>query len=110
MRFLKFLRRHHEASDRMEIPTLGGILDLYAQYVKQNDCLLFSGIVPHLFQVMPGVWDQYFIKKLKEKPDFQPRFDENEPDDLWDVDVIANNVFSSSQFPKETNGRNFQIK
>ena len=93
MRFLKFLRLHHEAHDRMEIRALGGILDLYAQYVKQNDCLLFSGTAPHLFQVMPGVWDKYYIKKLKEKPDFQPRFNENEPDDSWDVDVIANNIF-----------------
>ena len=109
MRFLKFLRRHHEAYCRMEILTLRGILDLYAQYVQQNDCFLFSGIVPHLFSVMPGDWDKYYIKKLKEKPDFQPRFYENESDDSWDVDVIEINVFQVHNFLKRQTAGIFRL-
>ena len=109
MRFLKFLRRHHEAHDRMEILALGGILELYAQYAEQNECFLFSGIAPYSFHVMPGVWNDYYIKKLKEKPDFQPRFDENEPNDSWDVDVISNNIFQAHNSLKRQTARIFRL-
>ena len=92
MRFLKFLRRYYEMHDRMNVISFG-FLDLYAQYVKQDDCFLASGSTTNLLTVMPGIWDAYYVEQLKEKPDFQPRLNENEPDDSWDIDVITNSIF-----------------
>ena len=91
MRFVKFLRRYYEISNRANIVNFG-LLDLYAYYVNQNDCFLISDSTPNLL-VMPGIWDAYYIKQLKKMPDFQPRLNKNEPDDSWDVDVIMDNIF-----------------
>ena len=92
MEFLKFLRRYNEFREATEVITLHP-LDLYAQYVANGDCFLFSGTAPHTVYVAPGSWASYHIEKLKEKPDFQPRLDDNEPDDVWDVHVVSNNIF-----------------
>ena len=91
MEFLKFLRRYNEFRETTQVITFHP-LDLYAQYVANGDCFLRSGTMPHMMCVAPGNWASYYIEKLKKKPDFQPRFDDNEPDDVWDVNMVSDNI------------------
>ena len=91
MKFLKFLRRYDDVQDRTQINSFG-LLDEYAWYVKNGDCFLTSGM-PSYMTLLPGFWDEYHVKKLKGRPDFQPRLSDHEPDDVWDVKVVSDGIF-----------------
>lgn len=93
MRFLKFLRREKELLERLDMLTMN-TLDHYAHYVINNDSFLQNGKLPSLISFAPGIWDKYIIEKIKKRPDFQPRFQNNEYDDFWKIEVINEKTFS----------------
>ena len=67
---------------------------MYTRYVDNGDCFWIPGLTPHMVYIMSGNWDECHIRILKERPDFQPRFSDHEPDDMWDVEVVADGIFN----------------
>ena len=92
MRFLKFLRREKMLRERIRINTFSN-LDLFAHYLQNNDSFLISGKTPHMITFLPGLWDKFKVEKIKKRPDFQPRHEESEEDDFWDLKVVNDSLF-----------------
>lgn len=92
MRFLKFLRRKNALQKRVTVQTFSN-LDLFAHYLQNNDSFWDRGQIPHMISFLPGFWDKFKVDQIKQRPDFQARYEESEEDDFWEIKVLDKSLF-----------------
>jgi hypothetical protein len=93
MSLLKFLRREKELRDSDTLFPMSDFMDLYGRYSANKESFFRGGTVYASILFAPGIWDDYIIKTLRKKPDFQPRFATEEADDSWEFEELDDNTY-----------------